>query len=97
MLFAKLRPFLARHGSPIFQGSPSTEFLVMRPVQVAPRVLLYLCLWNEFVDTVDASTFGSKIPRAEWDSFGNVSVPVPDRNQQRAISAYLDRATAQTG
>ena len=95
VLFAKLRPFLAKAWVADFSGQSSIEFLVMRPVEVEPRFLLYICLWNEFVDTVDASTFGSKVPRAEWDSVGNVSVPVPDRNQQRAISAYLDRETAQ--
>ena len=65
----------------------------MRPVAVEPRFLLYICLWNEFVDNVDASTFGSKMPRAEWSSIGNVYVPLPDRTKQRAISDYLDQET----
>ena len=66
----------------------------MRPVKAEPRFLLYICLWSEFVDTVDAMTLGSKMPRAEWSSVANVSIPLPDRTKQRAISAYLDRETA---
>ena len=34
------------------------------------------------------------MPRAEWNSIGNLSVPFPDRTKQRAISGYLDRETA---
>lgn len=93
VLFGKLRPYLAKAWVADFSGQSSTEFLVMRPVEVEPRFLMYICLWSEFVDTVNASTFGSKMPRAEWDSIGNVSVPLPDRTKQRAIATYLDRET----
>ena len=65
----------------------------MKPVDVEPRYLLYICLWSEFVETVRASALGSKMPRAQWAYVGNVSVPVPDRTKQRAISTYLDRET----
>ena len=66
----------------------------MIPLEIDPRFLLYICLRSEFVNAVDALTFGSKMPRAEWNSIGNLSVPFPDRTKQRAISGYLDRETA---
>ena len=94
VLFGKLRPYLAKAWVAEFAGQSSTELLVMRPVEVEPRFLRYICLWSEFVDAVDASTFGSKMPRAEWSSIGNVYIPLPDRAKQRAISDYLDRETA---
>ena len=94
VLFGKLRPYLGKAWVAEFRGRSSTEFLVMQPVEIQPRFLRYVCLSCNFVDTVDASTFGSKMPRADWDSIGNVRVPVPDSSKQRAIANYLDRETA---
>ena len=94
VLFGKLRPYLAKVWVAEFPGRSSTEFLVMQPVEVELRFLRYVCLWPAFVNTVDASTFGSKMPRADWNVIGNISVPVPERCKQRAIADYLDRETA---
>ena len=66
----------------------------MRPVEVEPRFLRYVVLCRAFVDTMDASTFGSRMPRADWDFIGNMLVPVPEEGMQRAIADYLDRETA---
>ena len=94
VLFGKLRPYLAKVWVAEFPGRSTTEFLVMHPVEVEPRFLRYVCLWRAFVDAVDASTFGSKMPRADWNFIGNMSVPVPERRKQLAIADYLDRGTA---
>ena len=93
VLFGKLRPYLAKAWVAEFSGRCSTELLVMEPAEIDPGFLRYVCLWSEFVDTVDASTFGSKMPRADWNFIGNVAVPVPERSKQRAICEYLDRET----
>ena len=94
VLFGKLRPYLAKAWVAEFRGRCSSELLVMEPVRIHPGFLRYVCLWSEFVDTVDASTFGAKMPRADWDFIGNVAVPVPERSEQRAICEYLDWETA---
>jgi len=94
VLFGKLRPYLAKAWVAEFSGRSTTELLVMQPVEVESRFLRYVCLWREFVDAVDASTFGSKMPRADWDFIGNLPVPIPDWPTQRAIADYLDRETA---
>ena len=94
VLFGKLRPYLAKAWVGEFSGRSTTEFLVMRPVDTEPRFLRYVFLWHRFVDAVDASTFGSKMPRADWDFIGNMSVPLPKCRKQRAIADYLDRETA---
>jgi type I restriction enzyme S subunit len=93
VLFGKLRPYLAKTYLAEFPGRCTTELLVMQPVGVEARFLRYICLWREFVDAVDASTFGSKMPRADWDFIGNMSVPIPERCRQNAIADYLDRET----
>ena len=94
VLFAKLRPYLAKAWVATFQGRCTTELLVMQPVEAESAFLRYVCLSRDFIDAVDASTFGSKMPRADWDFIGNMPIPVPPLQQQRAIADFLDRETA---
>ena len=94
VLFGKLRPYLAKVWVAEFPGRSTTELLVMHPVEIEPRFLRYVCLWHDFVNAVDASTFGSRMPRADWDFIGNMSVPIPEWRKQGAIANYLDRETA---
>lgn len=94
VLFGKLRPYLAKVWVAEFPGRSTTELLVMHPVEIEPRFLRYVCLWHDFVNAVDASTFGSRMPRADWDFIGNMSVPIPEWCKQCAIANYLDRETA---
>ena len=94
VLFGKLRPYLAKAWVAEFPGRCTAEALVMEPTSIEPRFLRSVCLSSRFVSAVDASTFGSKMPRAEWDFIGNLPVPVPDPDTQRAIADYLDRETA---
>ena len=85
VLFGKLRPYLAKAWVAEFAGRCSTELLVMEPVGITADFLRYVCLSHEFVRTVDASTFGSKMPRADWDTIGNLRVPVPPKAEQQEI------------
>jgi type I restriction enzyme S subunit len=94
VLFGKLRPYLAKTWIAEFSGRSTTELLVMQPKEAKSRFLRYVFLWRDFVDSVDASTFGSKMPRADWNFIGNMLVPLPSLEQQDAIADYLDRETA---
>jgi type I restriction enzyme, S subunit len=94
VLFGKLRPYLAKAWVAAFPGRCTTELLVMEPVETESRFLQYICLSRDFIDAVDASTFGSKMPRADWEFIGNMPIPVPPFPQQRSIADYLDRGTA---
>ena len=94
VLFGKLRPYLTKAWMADFRGRCTTESLVMEPFAIDARFLRNICLSPWFVSAVDASTFGSKMPRAEWDFIGNLPVPLPNPGRQTAISDYLDRETA---
>ncbi|MBL9219695.1 MAG: hypothetical protein JNG82_14500 [Opitutaceae bacterium] len=95
VLFGKLRPYLAKAHLAEAPGTCTTELLALKPsAKVHGRFLLYALLTEEFINVVDGSTFGSKMPRADWDFIGNQTVPVPSPAQQRAIADYLDRETA---
>ena len=93
VLFGKLRPYLAKAFSAEFNGLCSTEFLVLKPHGYKQRYLLYLLLTREFVSLVDSSTYGAKMPRANWDIVGQSLLPVPPFDEQRAIATFLDRET----
>lgn len=95
VLFGKLRPYLAKACHAPRAGVCSTELLVMRPAEyLNPRFLLYALLTPDFVGTVDASTFGAKMPRASWDFIGSIEIRFPPMEAQAIIAAYLDRETA---
>ena len=98
VLFGKLRPYLAKACHAPRGGVCSTELLVMRPAETLnPRFLLYSILTPDFVGTVDASTFGAKMPRANWDFIGSLELRLPPLETQTTIADYLDRETARIG
>lgn len=94
VLFGKLRPYLAKVWLARFEGFASTECLVLRGRQLIPEYLRYWCLSEDFIDLVNGSTFGSKMPRADWEFIGNTIAVVPPVARQSAIAAYLDCETA---
>lgn len=95
VLFGKLRPYLAKACHAPRNGVCSTELLVLKPdAEIHPRFLLYSILTPDFVGAVDASTFGAKMPRANWDFIGSVQLQFPTLYLQETIADYLDRETA---
>jgi type I restriction enzyme, S subunit len=94
ILFGKLRPYLAKGHFAEAPGVCTTELLVTKPVRdVDGKFLLYAILSEGFISLVNSYTFGSKMPRADWDLIGSVSVPVPPLAEQRVIAKYLDQET----
>lgn len=95
VLFGKLRPYLAKSVVADTDGVCSSEFLVLSPSdEVVPAYLNATMLMQEFIDTVDASTFGAKMPRADWGFIGQQRLPLPPPDEQQAIADYLDVETA---
>jgi len=95
VLFGKLRPYLAKAYQADCNGRCSSEFWVMNPQNIEGRYLLYYVLSHGFISNVDHSTFGVKMPRAEWDFAGNERIPVPSRQEQIRIADYLDSKCAE--
>jgi type I restriction enzyme S subunit len=95
VLFNKLRPYLAKIYHTPFAGVSSGELLCLRPnAGVLPRYLFYVVSSKAFVDAVNAETFGSKMPRADWETVGHQPLPLPTMEAQRRIAAFLDDKTA---
>lgn len=94
VVFGKLRPYLAKAWVAEFPGRSTTELLIMQPIRVEPYFLRYICISQYFVNLVNSATFGSKMPRADWNFIGNINVPVPEWHEQQAIVDLLDQETA---
>lgn len=95
VLFNKLRPYLAKVFHATFDGVSSGELLCLRPSQaVEPRFLFYVLVSKGFIDTINAETFGAKMPRANWEIVGHQPLPLPALDTQRQIARFLDEKTA---
>ena len=94
VLFGKLRPYLAKVARPSCDGYCVGEFLVLRPHngELLAEYLEKLIRSKPVIDAVNASTFGAKMPRADWHFIGNMIQPLPPLAEQGAIVRYLDAA-----
>lgn len=91
VLFGKLRPYLGK----VFISEEniicSTEFLIMRPVDIEGKYLKLLFLSRDLVNVIDRSTYGTKMPRANSSFILNQYIPIPNTQEQNEISAFLDK------
>ncbi len=96
VLFGKLRPYLAKVARPNRKGVCVGEFLVLR-VRGKNINANYLCFFlrsKPIIDVINTSTYGARMPRADWSFIGNIKQPLPPLPEQIAIIEYLDKATA---
>ncbi|MBP8699821.1 MAG: restriction endonuclease subunit S [Syntrophorhabdaceae bacterium] len=95
ILLGKLRPYLAKVIRPSLPGVCVSEFLVLRPSSVfLPYYLELMVRSFSFINFVNSSTYGAKMPRAEWIFIGNMLVPLPPLPEQAAIVEYIDAKCA---
>ena len=94
VLFCKLRPYLTKCVSPSFDGKCTSELLVLRNFNGVANYLKYTLLSPRLVMDINASTYGAKMPRANWNYIGLCRVPLPPLPEQEAIVTYLDTKVA---
>lgn len=94
VLFGKLRPYLGKAKVVSETCCCSTEFLVLKEAPV-PKYLRYLMLSNWFIEIVNASTYGTKMPRANADFIMGMLVPRIPVSEQQEIAKYLDQKCAE--
>jgi type I restriction enzyme S subunit len=90
VLFSKLRPYLEKAFIAKFDGFCTGEFVVFKSFVGDKRFLLRFLLSHGFIKTVDASTYGAKMPRASWEYIKNLFILTPCEGEQRAIADFLD-------
>jgi len=96
ILFGKLRPYLAKVVRPLFKGVCVGEFLVLRKTthEINERFLEYKLRSKEIISTINQSTFGAKMPRADWGFIGNLKFSFPVQEEQQQIISYIEIQTA---
>ncbi|GER93017.1 restriction endonuclease subunit S [hot springs metagenome] len=93
VLFGKLRPYLAKVVRPKQSGVCVGEFFVLRARPVfAPHYLEVVLRSAPAIDFVNSSTYGAKMPRADWTFVGAMLFPLPPLPEQTAIVRFLDWA-----
>jgi len=90
ILFSKLRPYLAKSYYAKEDGFCTGEFLVIKDFCGDKKYLYYFFLSPNFIDIVNSSTYGTKMPRANWDFIRNLKIPLPQHEEQTAITAFLE-------
>ena len=92
VLFGKLRPYLAKVLLATDDGICSSEFIVLKASnKFLPEFLKYSILNEQFIELINSSTYGAKMPRANWDFIGNSMVAVPSIDEQNTIIAGIKK------
>lgn len=94
VLFGKLRPYLAKVYMADRSGEAIGDFFVLHPrKEVIGKYASYLIRTRNYIEVIDGSTFGAKMPRASWDFMGSLPFLLPSTSEQQSIVSFLDRET----
>jgi hypothetical protein len=91
VIFGKLRPYLAKTFLIEKDSFVSSEFAVFYSKCNSTAYLKYIFLSNIFIDVINSSTYGTKMPRANIDLIKNLFFAIPPLKEQEAITNYLDK------
>ena len=94
VLFGKLRPYLAKVIKVDFRGSCTGELIVYEAGEkIDSKFLFYRLLSKSFIDLVNSTTYGVKMPRADPTQLSNIKIAWPLLPEQTAIANFLDKVT----
>jgi len=92
VLFGKLRPYLAKVLLTSDSGVCSSEFIVLKATdKLLPEFLKYSLLNEQFIELINSSTYGAKMPRANWDFIGNATLALPPLDKQKQIVDRIEQ------
>lgn len=91
ILFSKLRPYLLKVIIAPFNCFCSSEFLQFINLKCYFKFFYYFLLNTNFIENVNSSTYGAKMPRANSNYIMNLNFLVPPLNEQKEIAEFLDK------
>ena len=92
ILFGKLRPYLAKVYLAEFEGNAVGDIFVYRAKNtLSPEFASYLMLSDRYIDVINSSTAGAKMPRVGSSFIANLAVAVPNKHEQKEIVSYLNK------
>ncbi|WP_375605197.1 restriction endonuclease subunit S [Flavobacterium davisii] len=92
IIFNKLRPYLGKVYLAKEEGGVYGELLVLRPNEkLVSKFLFYVMISTNFIDLVNSSTTGAKMPRASWEDFiKHIDIPLISIDEQQNITDFLE-------
>lgn len=91
VIFGKLRPYLSKAFLIAKDCYVSSEFAVLYGLGGnRTSFLKYLLISSKFINVINSSTYGTKMPRANIDFIRNLGIAIPDVKTQKEIVNYLD-------
>ena len=95
VLFGKLRPYLEKYYYADFDGMCTGEILSFCPQGIKGYFLRYCVAAPWFIEKCNALAYGAKMPRVNWPKqLALFDIPIPAKNEQQHIAAYLDKTCA---
>ena len=91
ILFSKLRPYLAKVFIAKHNSFCTGEFIVFSSFNGDRRYLFYSILNPKFIENINSSTYGAKMPRANPQYIFDQQICFPSLNEQQRIAEFLDR------
>ncbi|MCC5909495.1 MAG: restriction endonuclease subunit S [Clostridiaceae bacterium] len=92
VLFGKLRPYLKKCIVANSDGKCTSELLVLETKN--GEYLKYIMLDDRFINEVNSSTYGAKMPRANWEHIRNIKIMSPSLKEQIQIAYFLNNITS---
>lgn len=93
VLYGRLRPYLKKVLAPNFCGHCSTEIFPIRPLSCVLReYLLFWLLSDETSKLINATSTGTRMPRADMNTVMELTFPLPPLPEQQRIVGILDEA-----
>ncbi len=92
ILFSKLRPYLAKVFIAKHNSFCTGEFIVFSSFNGDRRYLFYSILNPKFIENINSSTYGAKMPRANPQYIFDQQICLPPLDEQQRIAEVLERA-----
>lgn len=90
ILFSKLRPYLAKVFIAKHNSFCTGEFIVFSSFNGDRRYLFYSILNPKFIENINSSTYGAKMPRANPQYIFDQQICLPPLDEQQKIADFLD-------
>ena len=90
VMFNKLRPYLNKVIICPYNCFCTSEFLIYKEFKGDIRFLRYFMTCDGFINKVTASTYGTKMPRANPGFINNLYICYCEKKEQTEIANYLD-------
>lgn len=91
ILFSKLRPYLAKVFIAKHNSFCTREFIVFSSFNGDRRYLFYSILNPKFIENINSSTYGAKMPRANPQYIIDQQICLPPLDEQQRIAEFLDK------